>query len=448
MNQYMTQFASDLQIDHPEKLEEVKLRGDSVTADRYISRDYAQQEWRKMWKRTWNIAGMAYHVAEPGDYICTELAQDSIICVRQEDGSLRAFYNTCPHRGTRIVAAGDGYVPKFTCPYHGWEFAHSGEVIHVPDQEDFPQGNPCGKVGLKELRCDELFGFVWFNMSEDAPSLREYLGETIVREIGSYQMENTVRVLNMTADSPCNWKIITDNFNEAYHVQTLHPALIPYIETDYKKCQFDMMPEGHNRGWFPAHSPSSIFEGEEVHEPLPTIMRDWGLDPEQYKGEEGIARIRTDLQKAKKEKWQEKGYHHYENFADCQLTDYIIYNIFPNAVITVGPDGVQLLRPRPHPSGDPNRCLFDHWWMVPEIEGQTHTPSPAGGPDLPVEDAEYEFIVYGEKTLGTTADEDLSIGKMQQEGLASAGFQDYYLANQERRVLHFHEVLNDYMSRD
>src|SRR5713101_8029401 len=91
-----------------------------------------------------------------------------------------------------------------------------------------------------------------------------------------------------------------------------------------------------------------------------------------------------------------RGYHHYEHLADYQLTDYIIYNLFPNSVITVGPDGVQLLRPRPHAT-DPTRCEFDHWWLVPRIGDQQLTPSPAGGPDLPVEDAPLEVVVVGEK---------------------------------------------------
>jgi len=111
----------------------------------------------------------------------------------------------------------------------------------------------------------------------------------------------------------------------------------------------------------------------------------------------------------------------------------------------VGPDGVQLLRPRPHPT-DPAQCLFDHWWLVNRVEGQEMTPSPAGGPDLPVADAPHEHIQYGEKTLGTTADQDLSIAEMQQKGLASAGYQGYWMPNQERRVQAFHEHLNDLMA--
>ena len=96
---------------------------------------------------------------------------------------------------------------------------------------------------------------------------------------------------------------------------------------------------------------------------------------------------------------ESQGYLHYAHLADYQLTDYVIYNLFPNNVITVGPDGVQLLRPRPHPT-DPAQCLFDHWWLVNRVAGQDTTPSPAGGPDLPVVDAMHEHIRYGEKTSG------------------------------------------------
>jgi phenylpropionate dioxygenase-like ring-hydroxylating dioxygenase large terminal subunit len=282
-------------------------------------------------------------------------------------------------------------------------------------------------------------------MDRKAQPLKDYLGRAVVEEISSYKMEKMVRVLNMTAESNNNWKIITDNFNEAYHVQVLHPELIPYIENDGDTCQFDLLPNGHNRGWFPAYHPAVQYRDESVGEPLVSLMSEWGLDASKYRGAEALRRIRVDIQKQKRQLGPGRAFSHYAHLADYQLTDYIIYNLFPNSVITVGPDGVQLLRPRPHPQ-DPEKCYFDHWWLVPEIAGRTHTPSPAGGPDLPVEDAPLEIIKYGEKSLGRTADQDLSIAAMQQVGLHSAGFQTFYLNHQERRVQRFHEVLDDYIA--
>src|SRR3546814_8570460 len=61
------------------------------------------------------------------------------------------------------------------CPYHGWRYGLDGVLVHAQDPEDFPQGNPCGKRKLRELRCDTWGGFVWYTMAEQGPTLAEYL---------------------------------------------------------------------------------------------------------------------------------------------------------------------------------------------------------------------------------------------------------------------------------
>lgn len=435
-------------LERPVKLEEVALRGDVVCSDRYTDLDYLKKEFQEVWFKTWNIGGMAYQMPEPGDYLTTEIGIASVIMTRQEDGSVLAYHNACPHRGMVITEAPDGNTSQFQCPYHGWQFGLDGVVKAVPDEDDFPQGSPCGKARLKPIQCVERFGFIWFNMDDNAVSLEEHLGEQIVADLDSYHCENMIRVLNITAEATCNWKVITDNFNESYHVQQLHPGLLPYITAAYAECQYDLFPGGHNRGWFPSFLPSAghgCDEGGKLIEPMKSMAAAWGIDSDEYIGREAWKQLRLDVQKAKLEQYAEKGYPHYAHLTDYQTTDYVIYNVFPNNVLTGAPDGMQLLRPRPHPT-DPNKCLFDHWWLVHPIEGQTTTPSPAGGPDLPFEDADHEQIKFGEKTLGTTADEDLSVASLQQRGLASPGFQGYYLPNQERRVQNFHEWLNQTMS--
>ncbi|MEL0333773.1 MAG: aromatic ring-hydroxylating dioxygenase subunit alpha, partial [Halieaceae bacterium] len=231
-------------LTRPPKEAEPQLRGDSVGSDRYTCRDYLQREYQKVWHTVWNIGGVAYQMPEPGDYLTTELGIDSIIMVRQEDGSVKAFFNSCPHRGTRITEAEDGHVQAFSCPYHGWTFDRAGVVTSVPDEEDFAE-SPCGKARLKEMRCEERFGLIWYNFDPDTQSLDASLGETICRELESHRIEDMLRVLDMTAETRSNWKIITDNFNEAYHVKVLHPELIPYVAADYEDCQFDCFPNGH-----------------------------------------------------------------------------------------------------------------------------------------------------------------------------------------------------------
>ena len=92
------------------------LRGDRIDGERYYSPEFARQEWEHMWKRIWHVAGRENELQKPGDYIVHDFMQESVIVVRQDDGGLRAFYNTCGHRGMRLA----------------WGSAHAGEGLHCP----------------------------------------------------------------------------------------------------------------------------------------------------------------------------------------------------------------------------------------------------------------------------------------------------------------------------
>jgi len=206
------------ELDRPPKQAEPELRGDSITADRYTSNDYLQRELKQVWRRVWNIGGVSYQMTDPGDYLTTEVGHESVILVRQLDGSAKAFLNVCPHRGTRITDATEGAVERFHCPYHGWQFDWEGTVVAVPDEEDYRE-SPCGRARLREVLCQERFGLIWYNLDLEAASLESFLGAQITQELDSHRIEDMVRVLDITAEAEANWKIITDNFNEAYHVK-------------------------------------------------------------------------------------------------------------------------------------------------------------------------------------------------------------------------------------
>jgi len=155
---------------------EQKLRGHKIPGYRYTSREFFEKEWEHMWTKVWLLLGRESEMPNPGDWQREDVGPESILMVRQKDGSVKAFYNICQHRGQPLVSAEKGSVKRFVCPYHSWAFMPDGTLNFAPDSDDFPEGNPCGKVTLVELPCETFAGFVWVNMDPDCVSLKEYLG--------------------------------------------------------------------------------------------------------------------------------------------------------------------------------------------------------------------------------------------------------------------------------
>jgi hypothetical protein len=132
--------------------------------------------------------------------------------------------------------------------------------------------------------------------------------------------------------------------------------------------------------------------------------------------------------------------------SDQQLVDYFHCTLFPNLTITMSPEQCQIMSTEPHPT-DPQKCIFHHWVIVPPVEGMKEVVTPIG--PVPMEWAEHRHSAYGDgQSVGFVADQDLSIGASQQQGLNSRGFNSCFLTYQEKRVQRFHELLNDYVDTD
>ena len=420
---------------------DLPVRGDVITAERYISKDWMDRETAHLWPKVWHLGGMLAELEEEGDLIRHNFGKESVIMVRQDDGSIRAFYNSCPHRGNRLVLGDAGSAPRITCGYHGWQFDLDGTLTHVQDPDDFPGGNPCGKVTLTPLRCETWGPFVFWCMDDDVAPLHEWLAPFPERLAG-YGLENWVRVLNLSADCDFNWKIIRDNFNESYHLPTIHPELSTFINDGLPDTLFEMYTSGHNAMWMKGHQATTRkdFHSGEVPAPLDDVARAWGIDPADYNGHTGD--IRAAVVAAKRKLGPERGYTSYTTMSDQQLVDYFHCTLFPNLTLTMSPEQCQILRTEPHPT-DPEKCVFQHWCLYPPIEGMTQIETPVG-PAPFRHDAIARHSRYGDgQSVGYVADQDLSIGTSQQQGLNSRGFKGFILPNQDKRVQRFHELLND-----
>ncbi len=414
------------------------IRGDAITGDRYYAKEWMDKEWNGLWTRIWHVGGLMNDLQEPGDYLVHNFMRESVIMILQDDGSVRAFYNACRHRGNRLVWSEIGGGDVVTCSYHGWQWGKDGVLVHAQDAEDFPGGNPCGKVKLVEIRCATWGGFAWYNMDQGCKPLEEWLAP-LPDQLKNYQMETMKRVLYVEAVIDCNWKIIRDNFNESYHLPTLHPELATFIDDDYTDTSFEMYPSGHNRMVQKGCQPSGRLDLPDAVEPdLAAVLADWGLDPTLFQGRAREARLA--LQQQKRTLGKERGFRHHDTMTDSQLTDYYHYTLWPNLTLTMSPDGFQVLRSEPHPT-DPEKCIFQHWYLMPPVEGRHEVVTPVG--TVPYGDNEKEIVIYGEKSLGFVADQDMSIAIGQQQGLHSRGYTGGVISGQEKRIQRFHELLND-----
>ena len=444
-----------------DKEPELKLRGDKIAGNRYYSKDFLHKELSLVQPKVWQIAGWASEIPEPNDFFIYKVGHEEILVVRQKDTTIRAFYNVCPHRGNLLVQVNEGSLKTFKCSYHGWEFNTEGILKYAKDSEDFVEKNLCENLSLEEVSCEESLGFVWINFDRNCTPLREFIYPAI-EHLEPYQTKKFLRVLNLTAEIKCNWKMLHDNFSETYHVDTLHPELMSQMDNNYNDSQFDMYESGINRMLMPGHRPAKSFINNNVIEfPLTDVLKMWGLDPSQFNGKTSEAR--TALQNNKRKLAKENGYWHYEFLTNEQLTDYYHYSFFPNFSLTMTPDGFELLRPQPHPT-DPERCFMEHWYMVPiiegslsgsstfkggedinNLEGELFTETPAGRRLL--QNAPHQWVEYPKESLGFIIDQDVGIALSQQKGVKSRGFKHSLLLGQEGRVRRYHEMLNDYIRR-
>ena len=119
-------------------------RRGSAPAARYADPDFLALERERVFGRAWLVAGLAYRVSRPGEYITFDELDESVIIIRDKGGALRAFHNTCRHRGTRLLD-GQGCVKAIRCPYHDWKYSLDGRLKHIPGQQGFSE--PVDKAG-------------------------------------------------------------------------------------------------------------------------------------------------------------------------------------------------------------------------------------------------------------------------------------------------------------
>ncbi|MGE0164920.1 MAG: aromatic ring-hydroxylating dioxygenase subunit alpha, partial [Dongiaceae bacterium] len=196
----------------------------------YNSDEFYRLEVDRIFGKVWNFFGRAESIPNPGDYRTVNFVGTPIIIVRANDGSLKAFANTCRHRGARI-ATGDGKCRHFVCPYHGWVYNLDGSLKACAGMEKTHNFDKA-EYGLIPIRLESWGGFVFLNFDNDAEPLCDYLGD-LPEQMESYNCTDLVLTCKQEYELNCNWKLHIENAVEQYHVPMVHRTTL-----QKKKCEY------------------------------------------------------------------------------------------------------------------------------------------------------------------------------------------------------------------
>ncbi len=188
----------------------------------YTDPERAERERREFFLGSPQCVGLSGDLPEPGAFLTNNDLGVPILATRDAGGQLRAFVNSCRHRGAIVETEERGTKRRFTCPFHAWSYDTAGALVGVPKPEHFGEiDTEC--LGLRPLPAEERHGLLFVHPDPDGNlDLDELLGEWFNDEFPTWNFGDLIPINRDAYDTACNWKLAMDTFGETYHFSALH----------------------------------------------------------------------------------------------------------------------------------------------------------------------------------------------------------------------------------
>lgn len=216
-----------------------------VPGGRFTDPEFDRLEHEHMWNKSWLMVGHMDEIPEPGCYKTWNMTGQPVVVIHSREGEVKAFHNTCRHRGALVAREPRGRATRLVCGYHGWTYDRDGQLVSVQDPKEFaPFDKTCRS--LVEIRCERFGKLIFINFDDGAVSLEEHLGP-LCDEWQQYDLGNLRLVQHRVWDLDCNWKVAMEGNIENYHVYNIHADMMAPFYVREGTGNITLYQEGHAR---------------------------------------------------------------------------------------------------------------------------------------------------------------------------------------------------------
>jgi Rieske 2Fe-2S family protein len=210
----------------------------------FVSPELFAEEQKKIFSNDWLLVGHQSQIAKAGDYFVIEVAGESLIVIRDSKSEIRAFYNVCRHRGTRLKEDACGHASAIQCPYHAWTYGLDGRLIGAPHMDEVPRFDKAD-YSLHRVNVGLWEGFIFANLvakQDGSLSVDDWFAP-LAGKFSHWNMSILQPAKRIAYDVRANWKLMFENYSECYHCPGVHPQLqkvSPYdsAENDLREGPF------------------------------------------------------------------------------------------------------------------------------------------------------------------------------------------------------------------
>ncbi|HTW35480.1 MAG TPA: aromatic ring-hydroxylating dioxygenase subunit alpha [Rhizomicrobium sp.] len=431
--------------DHLREKTVLELGTDPIAASRYYDPAFFQREIDCVWGRVWQMACREEDIPSPGDYHIYEIVGKSLIVTRTPSGAIKAFFNSCVHRGRKLVTL-DGSKQEFRCPYHGFSWRCDGTFKDNPIAWDFPQWKD-RDMRLPEVRVATWGGFVFVNFDPNAPALETVIGP-LAEHFAPYDFANRYKAVHVAKVIRANWKATAEAFMESHHSLATHPQILPYLAD--VNSQYDCLSDYVTRHFSASGVASPLVSDMNYSET--DIMREMARqnsgtrrrvgDNQTVEVPQGMTARAFAAEQARKALSAEDGWD-YSKISDAEMLDALLYNVWPHMSFWAGYAPNLVYRWRPN-GRDPESAIMDVM-ILKRVPKSGPRPKPV--PVHRLGDDEPWSAATELGSLAAIFEQDMGNLPYVQEGLRASGTGLVHFGRySEMRIRQLHRMLDRYMA--